>query len=243
MMEIFRDAPVGQVIRRVSKNRHLQYPEEKPGFALPSAWTRIRVEAKPGDLDKENASKRGYTSDAGAVVVGWYDDSDAANPRNWSNGKRAVVSFIIWFYTFTVYATASIYINSIAGIMDEFHVGQIAATLGFSLYVLGYGIGPMVFSPLGEIEAVGRNPTYIVTMIVFVVISIPASLTPTYAGLLVLRFLQGIFGSPCLATGGATVSDMYSMAVLPYAMLAWVSASYFARTFLLPFCPSFVFRF
>lgn len=220
MLEIFRDAPIGQLIRFLSKNRLLQYPEEAADFALPPSLSEAKRDAESNSSDQD------------AVVISWYGDDDEANPQNWSKTKRAVVSFVLWYYTFTVYATASIYINSIGGIMEEFGVGTIAATLGFSLYVLGYGIGPMVFSPLGEIAAIGRNPTYILTMIVFVILSIPTSFTPTYAGLLVLRFLQGIFGSPCLATGGATVADMYSMAVLPYAMLAWVSASYFARKYL-----------
>lgn len=225
MADLFRDAPVGQVIRFFTRNRYTQYPEEVPGFTLPPGWINTKSEGNKDD-----------TSNKEPIIVNWYSENDPANPQNWSNTKRAIVSFVLWFYTFTVYATASIYINSIAGIMAEFHVGQVAATLGFSLYVLGYGIGPMVFSPLGEIAAIGRNPTYILTMLVFVVISVPTSFAPTFAGLLVLRFLQGIFGSPCLATGGATVADMYSMVVLPYAMLAWVSASYFAREFCSVLC-------
>jgi DHA1 family multidrug resistance protein-like MFS transporter len=47
-----------------------------------------------------------------------------------------------------------------------------------------------------------------------------------FAGLLVLRFLQGFFGSPCLANGAASLGDMYSMLGLPFAMIAWVSAAY-----------------
>lgn len=34
--------------------------------------------------------------------------------------------------------------------MKEFGVGQTAGSLGMVLYVLGYGIGPILFSPLSE---------------------------------------------------------------------------------------------
>ena len=44
-------------------------------------------------------------------------------------------------------------------------------------------------------------------------------------GLLVLRLLQGFFGSPCLATAGATIQDMYNILQLPYLMTIWVSAA------------------
>lgn len=84
----------------------------------------------------------------------------------------------------------------------------------------------MIFSPLSELPAIGRNPIYIITMFLFVIVSIPAALVQNYPGLMVLRFLQGFFGSPCLASGGASVGDMYSLYHLPYALIAWVSAAY-----------------
>lgn len=43
---------------------------------------------------------------------------------------------------------------------------------------------------------------------------------------MVLRFLQGFFGSPCLANGGASMQDLFSDGSLPYAMTAWVAATY-----------------
>lgn len=38
MSDLLRDAPVGQLIRWVTKNRVLQYPEEKPGFTCPTGY-------------------------------------------------------------------------------------------------------------------------------------------------------------------------------------------------------------
>jgi DHA1 family multidrug resistance protein-like MFS transporter len=39
----------------------------------------------------------------------------------------------------------------------------------------------------------------------------------------VLRFLQGFFGSPCLATGGASIGDLYSLLKLPYFLTGWAA--------------------
>lgn len=165
----------------------------------------------------------------GAILVDWYYTDDSENPHNWSNRKRALIATIICLYTFVVYTTSAIYTSSTEGIMKEFGVDTLLATLGLALYVLGYGIGPLVFSPLSEIPIIGRNPLYIVTMFLFVIISIPTALVKNFAGLMVLRFLQGFFGSPCLASGGASIGDMYSLMSLPYAMMAWVSAAYCGR--------------
>lgn len=38
MSALLRDAPVGQLIRWATKNRVLQYPEEKPGFVCPDCY-------------------------------------------------------------------------------------------------------------------------------------------------------------------------------------------------------------
>lgn len=47
-----------------------------------------------------------------------------------------------------------------------------------------------------------------VSFTLFVILCVPLALVENYAGLLVLRFLVGFMGSPCLATGGATMQDM-----------------------------------
>ncbi|KAJ5244174.1 hypothetical protein N7489_004270 [Penicillium chrysogenum] len=162
----------------------------------------------------------------GSILVDWYYTDDLENPHNWSNGKRAFITILICLYTFVVYTTSAIYTSSTQGVMKEFGVSTLVATLGLSLYVLGYGTGPLVFSPLSEIPVIGRNPVYIITMFLFVIISIPTAFVGNFAGLMVLRFLQGFFGSPCLASGGASIGDMYSLMNLPFAMMAWVAAAY-----------------
>ena len=112
--------------------------------------------------------------------------------------------------------------------MEDFNIGVPGAALGLSMYVLGYGIGPMLFSPLSEIPSIGRNLPYITTLTLFLILSVPTTVTPPYAGLLVTRFLTGFFGSPCLATDGATIQDLYSFTKLPYGLSAWVASQFCA---------------
>jgi DHA1 family multidrug resistance protein-like MFS transporter len=291
MADIIRDAPIGQLIRWATKNRYLQYPEEKPDFKLPEAWiAMMNNEDTPAtgagshtntpssssssthagtdidetkksvqDIEQPSDTASGTTAGVvlgedfeghdmekvksipivpkrtkdGAILVDWYYSDDAANPHNWSNRRRIFFTTIICLYTFVVYTTSAIYTSSTQGVMEKFGVSSIVATLGLSLYVLGYGVGPLIFSPLSEIPLIGRNPVYIVTMFLFVILSIPTALVNNFPGLMVLRFLQGFFGSPCLASGGASIGDMYSLMALPYAMMAWVSAAYCGRKLLL----------
>lgn len=282
MADIFRDSAVGQIIRYATKNRYLQYPEEKPGFELPQAYADILKGSSTGaekiptsrsstSLDDDNTVSDGdettpvqhiqshrdginsitegaleadeihrlektqsipiaprRTKD-GAILVDWYFTDDPEDPHNWSNNKRNTIALIICLYTFVVYTTSAIYTASTEGVIEELNVSLLKATLGLSIYVLGYGTGPLIFSPLSEIPSIGRNPVYMVTMFLFVILSIPTAFVQNYAGLMVLRFLQGFFGSPCLASGGASLGDMYSLMAIPYAMMAWVSAAYCGR--------------
>ncbi|EWG42429.1 hypothetical protein FVEG_04238 [Fusarium verticillioides 7600] len=309
MSDLIRDAPLGQLIRFVTRNKYLQYPEEKPDFKLPESWVAVinnpdaiieesspndntvltgtalassasstvaaeedpklkgenekseknnenddieRADPQPMRLHRSRSPQetQAYTVDRleadeehdvekvksipvvpkrtkdGSILVDWYFSDDNENPHNWTNNRRLGVSLIICLYTFVVYTSSAIYTSSTEGVMRAFGVSQLKATLGLALYVLGYGIGPLIFSPLSEIPRIGRNPVYIVTMFLFVIISIPTALVDNYPGLMVLRFLQGFFGSPCLASGGASLGDIYSLMALPYAMMAWVSAAY-----------------
>ena len=108
---------------------------------------------------------------------------------------------MIFFYTFAVYVGSSLYTAGIPDIVRIFGASEVAASLGLSLYVVGYGIGPLLFSPLSEIPATGRNPPYIITFIIFVILTVPASLVDNFGGLLVSRFFLEFFSSPYLATG------------------------------------------
>ncbi|CAI6098337.1 unnamed protein product [Clonostachys chloroleuca] len=208
--------------------------DEKPSPPPRDSMEDIQIEQAHNDEENNNMAIQRTKSipivprrtKDGAILVDWYYTDDPENPHNWTIKKRLVTTLIICLYTFVVYTTSAIYVPSTEGIMKEFGVSSIVATLGLAFYVLGYGVGPLLFSPLSEIPRIGRNPVYIVTMFLFVILSIPTAFVGNFPGLVVLRFLTGFFGSPCLASGGASLGDIYSFRALPYAMMAWVSAAY-----------------
>jgi DHA1 family multidrug resistance protein-like MFS transporter len=74
---------------------------------------------------------------------------------------------------------------------------------------------------MSEIPQVGRNPIYISTLFIFVMFQIPTALATNFGMLLAFRFLTGLFGSPALATGGASISDMYPPKKQAYGLAIW----------------------
>jgi MFS transporter, DHA1 family, multidrug resistance protein len=131
------------------------------------------------------------------------------------------VTFEICFLTFSVYIGSAIYSAGIEDVTRVFGVSQVAATLGLTLFVAGYAIGPMLWSPMSEIPQIGRNPVYILTLAVFVAFQVPTALAKNFGMLLAFRFLTGFIGSPSLATGGASVGDMYTPAKRTYGLAVW----------------------
>src|ERR1700745_1414372 len=72
----------------------------------------------------------------------------------------------------------------------------------------------------------GRSPVYHLTFIVFFILLFPNAVVGNFPGLLVLRVLQGFFGSPAIASAGATFADMYPLLYLPYTNSWWVFAAW-----------------
>lgn len=184
--------------------------------------SRISADSSATRVERDEAPEgMNLNDDDDPNMVTWYGPDDQENPQNWSLLKKCHVTFCICLITFAVYMGSSIVTPGIQEIMAEFGVAQVPATLTLSLFVAGYGLGPLVWSPLTEIPSIGRNPPYILTLIVFVVLQVPTALVKNFAGLCVLRFLAGFFGSPPLATGGASLQDLFSTKTRTFALGVW----------------------
>ncbi|KAF4492976.1 Fluconazole resistance protein 1 [Colletotrichum fructicola] len=214
--DFFVDTPIGYITRCVTKGSWLKFPEDDDGYQIPS-------------FDEPITTYREHSRDD-AILVGWYEPDDNANPHNWSTTKKAYVYFVINYANAAVYLSSSIFAASQEGVMAEFHVSHTIASLGLALFVLGYGFGPLIFSPLADVARIGRNPPYLVATAVYLVISVLAASEGNVEGLMVLRFLQGFFGAPMLTSGGASLSDISSENMRPLALYTWACSGFAAAS-------------
>ena len=138
-MSLIRDAPLGQLLRWVTGNRVLLYPEEDPSFALERETREgTPTEKSNSQLNSPCPSSEGLHNsfarkgEESKHVVGWYGDNDSSHPRNWTTWKKRLVALQIWYefkytfpfrikktpssticsslYTFVVYCGSSIYV-------------------------------------------------------------------------------------------------------------------------------------
>ncbi|KAJ7302986.1 major facilitator superfamily domain-containing protein [Mycena albidolilacea] len=239
--DLIRDSTIGQVINHVSSGRILPYADQRPSYVVPTCLLAASASPEKTKYDKNRSAERlditGTTPSptdlerqstgltlgcdiSDPYLIDW-EENDPDNPQNWSLNKRAFVAFEISFLTFSVYIGSAIYVSSIPGLMQEFHVSLTTATLGLTLYILAYGIGAMFLTPLQELHLLGRNPVYMVTLFLFVIFQISTITAKNINTVLAMRFMTGLSGSPALATGGASMADIFPSSQQPYVIGIW----------------------
>lgn len=75
---------------------------------------------------------------------------------------------------------AAIISPGIPSLIAEYGISELVSTFAISLYVLGYGLGPAVFSPLSEIPSLGRSIFYIVPLGLYFCLCFAVAWTPTF---------------------------------------------------------------
>ncbi|KEQ96326.1 hypothetical protein AUEXF2481DRAFT_633276 [Aureobasidium subglaciale EXF-2481] len=240
IVELIRDSMIGQLLRLTFSPRCLRYPDERRFQAITSDCQRTsHASTDSSGTDDTLASKSESkvkiitviplepypVTDVSAPALRGLRHIDAVDPKEWPTVIKWIVAAQICLYTFVVYLGSSIVLASLPFIQLRYEVTVTLSSLTIATYVFGYGFGALLFSPLSEIEFVGRNGPYLVSFACFVAISAATAACDNFPGLVILRFAQGIFGSPALATGAASMQDMLSVQYLPLAFLGWMGAA------------------
>ncbi|KAG2226712.1 hypothetical protein INT45_001059 [Circinella minor] len=153
-----------------------------------------------------------------------WEPNDPENPQNWSKGFRWVYTLIVSSLVVSSAFGSSIVSGDRDGITSEFHVSSTVHALQVSLMVCGFGVGPILWSPLSE--TVGRKPVYIIALGIYVIFNIPCALAKNIGTILVCRFLCGFFASVSLTLAGGSISDIFSARERGTAIAFFAAAPY-----------------
>ncbi|KAI1092513.1 MFS general substrate transporter [Rostrohypoxylon terebratum] len=153
-----------------------------------------------------------------------FTPNDPENPKNWSKGYKWYCTMVVAVTCFVVAFSSSVVTADIAGVSDEFGVSEEVALLSITLFVVGFGIGPMIFAPLSEVY--GRQVIYATTLLVAVVFIIPGAVAKNIQTLLVARAIDGIaFSAPMTLVGG-TLADLWRSEERGIPMAAFSAAPF-----------------
>lgn len=93
--------------------------------------------------------------------------------------------------------------------MQDFNLsGDGQKVLPTAIFLIGYCIGPLVFSPLSE--TIGRKPVLLWSFSVFLLGTIGCALAPNWTSLLVFRVICGTMAAAPQTVVGGVYADMFS---------------------------------
>lgn len=150
--------------------------------------------------------------------------NDPANPHNWSRLYRWYITLVASSLVICVAYGSTFVTGGLDLIEERYNVSLEVATLTCSIMVCGFAVGPLLWSPLSEI--IGRQPVYIISLTLYLIFNIPCALSPNIGGLLVCRFLCGVFSSSGLSLAGGTIADIWNIEERGMAIAYFAAAPY-----------------
>ncbi|KAK3996068.1 putative transporter mfs2 [Cladorrhinum sp. PSN332] len=171
-----------------------------------SHWTLL---LSPGHITDaiQNHKYPGQGTPESPYVVDFLAE-DASNPMQFAPGKKWTITLIQAFATLAVAFVSTAYTGGIFEVIKYFQVSTTVATLGVSLFVFGFAVGPLLWAPLSEFY--GRQVIFFGTYMLLVAFSAGAAGVDSIEALIVLRFFAGAFGSSPLTNAGGVIADMFN---------------------------------
>ncbi|KAH3900907.1 probable Polyamine transporter 3 [Saccharomycodes ludwigii] len=180
-----------------------------------------------GDGDDKNANEEPEIDPEIEFVT--FVTGDPENPHNWNLTLRWVYTIILSTLVICVAYGSACITGGLGTVEKKYHVGQEVAILTCSLMVIGFSLGPLIWSPVSDLY--GRRVAYFVSMGLYVIFNIPCAISPTIAGLCVCRFLCGVWSSSGLCLVGGSLADMFPTETRGRAIAFFAFAPYCGPVF------------
>lgn len=200
--------------RTASKKQSLSRPQTKEEEAASSEDSQPTAPEKQYDPEIE-------------FVTFLVDDPE--NPHNWPGWKRWTYVILYSTVVIAVAFGSSCVTGGLEIVAERHHVSLEVAILTCSLMVLGFSVGPLLWSPLSE--QIGRQPVYFISLGLYTIFNIPCAVAKNIGTELVCRFLCGVFASSGLCLVGGSIADMFPSRTRGKAIAYFAAAPYCGPVF------------
>ncbi|KZP30510.1 MFS general substrate transporter [Athelia psychrophila] len=166
--------------------------------------------------------EKGLPDDPEPIYVE-FKEGDERNPIFYPRPLKWTITAVGCAFTLLAAGTASSYNLGFESMIKDLNCSEFQATVGLSMYALGFGIVPLFSSSFSE--EVGRRPLYIVSLIGHMLMHLMIALSQNIQTVIVARFLQGGFGSTGAVMVAGTIADIWmpSERSLPMSFYALVA--------------------
>ncbi|EAW22482.1 MFS transporter [Aspergillus fischeri NRRL 181] len=198
---------------------------EKIEQSLPQKIPYWRLVVDQGVLTQQiiDYPYKGSGTEEDPYEVVWMEN-DPRNPMTWTQLRKWSLTMTVAVSTLAVALVSSAYTGGVREIEAEFHIGSEVATLGVSLFVLGFAIGPLLWAPLSEMF--GRQIIFTVTYCALTAFNAGSAGSQNSWTLIILRFFAGAFGASPLTNAGGVIADMFHAKQRGIAMSLFAAAPF-----------------
>ncbi|CCK68521.1 spermine transporter KNAG_0B00730 [Huiozyma naganishii CBS 8797] len=193
---------IGRTATSISRTRTRQMDRS---ISMRSSHSNDKEEEEEAAEEDEDGSEDQHL-DPDIEFVTFVTD-DPQNPHNWPLWVRwSYTALLSTLVVCVAYGSACI-TGGLGTVEEKFHVSLEAAILSCSLMVIGFAVGPLLWSPVSDLY--GRKVAYFFSMGLYTIFNIPCALAPNLGCLLACRFICGIFASSGLCLVGGSIADMF----------------------------------
>ena len=143
----------------------------------------------------------------GQVILDPQPDDSLNDPLNWPSWRRDCALLSLGFYCMVGGGMTPILAAGFNNVAQDFDVSYSRIALTTGLYMMGLGVGSVIFSPTAILY--GKRPVYLVGAVMFILSSVWCALAPDYANLVTARVFQGISVSPVECLPSATIAEIF----------------------------------
>ncbi|CAH0000182.1 unnamed protein product [Clonostachys byssicola] len=155
-------------------------------------------------------------------LVEFEGSDDPYHPLNWATKKKVLTTLLYGLITMSATWSSSAYSVGTQQVSREFHVGIQVANLGTTLFLFGFGIGPLLWAPLSEVF--GRRVAVMVPMVASICFTFASGASKDLQSLMITRFFGAFFASAPVTNTGGVLGDMFTASSRGFAMAGYAMA-------------------
>jgi MFS transporter, DHA1 family, multidrug resistance protein len=140
-------------------------------------------------------------------LVDWAGTDDPDRPINWPRRKKLLVASASGSFVFVISFASSAFAPARARTAELFDVSEVVMSLGVSLFIVGFAIGPLLFAPLSEV--VGHASMLVLGLAGCAIFQIPFALAANVPTLLISRLLQGGTSAALMSVGTGMFAEVF----------------------------------
>ncbi|PWY93762.1 MFS general substrate transporter [Aspergillus sclerotioniger CBS 115572] len=142
------------------------------------------------------------------LYVTWNGPNDPSNPQNWTYRQKWAGTLIISGFGLVSPISSSMVSPAVDAIAHEFGTSStITSEMILSIFVLAWGLGPLLLGPLSEMY--GRVRVLQLGNLMYLIFNIAGGFSQSTAQIIVFRFLSGFGGSGPLVLGDGVLADIW----------------------------------